>query len=97
MAEIVYKRAVELMEADLEDELVALDPSAGNCFGFNQVATSVWKSLEQPKSFEQLRKELLEQYEVDEEQCDRELQVLLEDLIAKNLIEKSPESGNNLR
>ena len=96
MTEAVYRRAVELMEADLEDELVALDPEAGNCFGFNNVATSVWKSLEQPKSFEQLRAALLDEFEVGEEQCDRELHMLLEDLIAKRLIEKSERSGNNL-
>ena len=96
MTDAVYSRAVKLMEADLEDELVALDPDAGKCFGFNNVATSVWKSLEQPKSFEQLLSELLDTYEIDEEQCDRELHMLLEDLIAKQLIEKSGRSGNNL-
>ncbi len=90
----VYKRSVSLMEAELGDEMVALDPEAGNCFGLNEVATSVWKSLQQPKSFEQLRDELLDEYEVDKEQCDRELHLLLEDLIAKRLIEKSHESGN---
>jgi hypothetical protein len=34
----VYRRALTLMEADIGDELVALDATAGNCFGFNQVA-----------------------------------------------------------
>jgi hypothetical protein len=48
------------MEAELGDELVALDPNAGECFGFNSVATSVWRNLEQPKRFEQLRDALLD-------------------------------------
>jgi hypothetical protein len=74
------------MEAELGDELVALDSNAGECFGFNSVATSVWRQLEQPKSFDQLRDSLLEEYEVDPQQCTRELQELLDDLVAKGLV-----------
>lgn len=82
----VYKRAVDLMEAELGDELVALDPNAGDCFGFNSVATSVWRQLQEPKSFEELRDALLEEYEVDQQRCARELQELLDDLSARGLI-----------
>jgi hypothetical protein len=74
------------MEAELGDELVALDPKAGECFGFNSVATSVWRNLEQPKSFEQLRDALLEEYEVEPERCSDELEALLEDLTARGLV-----------
>ena len=97
MTNSVYRRAVALMEADIGDEIVALDPDAGNCFGFNEVATSVWRSLEQPKTFDQLRDELIEEYEVGGDQCTRELQGLLDDLLARRLIEESAEKGNNLR
>jgi len=74
------------MEAHLGDELVALDPRAGECFGFNNVATSVWRELEQPKSFEQLRDALLEEYEVTPEQCASELRELLDNLTARGLL-----------
>jgi hypothetical protein len=74
------------MEAALGDELVALDPKAGECFGFNSVATSVWRNLEQPKSFEQLRDALLEEYEVEPERCSDELEALLQDLTARGLV-----------
>ena len=93
----VYCRTAELMEADIGDELVALDAKAGKCFGFNEVATSVWRSLEEPKSFNELRDELLDEYDVVEDQCTRELEELLEDLISKQLIEKSQSEGNKLR
>jgi hypothetical protein len=83
---VIYKRATELMEAELGDELVALDAAAGKCFGFNNVATSVWRRLEQPQTFEQLRDAMLEEYEVDPQQCARELRELLADLSLKNLV-----------
>ena len=85
-----YKRAVDLMEAELGDELVALDSRAGECFGFNSVATSVWRQLEQPRSFEQLREALLDEYEVEPEQCSRELKELLQDLSARGLVAAIP-------
>lgn len=84
----MYERATELLEADLGDELVALDPVEGNCFGFNGVATVVWKHLDQPRSFEELRRLLLVEYRVDEEQCGIELQQLIDDLIDKGLVRK---------
>ena len=81
-----YTRAVELMEADLGDEMVALDRDAGECFGFNRVATSVWRELKNPKSFEALRNALLDEYDVASDQCSQELRELLDDLTARGLV-----------
>jgi hypothetical protein len=86
MTEPVYRRVAQLMEAKLGDELVALDPNAGECFGFNSVATSVWRELQEPKSFDQLRDTLLDEYEVEPAQCEQELRELLNDLSAKGLV-----------
>jgi hypothetical protein len=76
------------MEAELGDELVALDANSGLCFGFSNVATSVWRQLEQPKDLGQLQEALLQEYEVDPAQCSQELQELLEDMTAKKLVER---------
>jgi hypothetical protein len=86
MNDVSYRRATNLMEANLGDELVALDPAKGNCFGFNEVATWVWHRLEQPASFDQLRDGLLKEYEVSGEQCACELQELLDELSSKGLV-----------
>jgi hypothetical protein len=83
----IYRRAIELLEADIDDELVALEPSKGACFGFNPVAKDVWRRLEQPCSFDDLRLSLLAEYDVGEEQCARELRELLDEMVAKGLIE----------
>ena len=85
----VYRRSVDLMEAELGDELVALDPKAGTCFGFNSVAASVWRLLDEPKTFEQLQQGLLEEYEVDPAECSNELQRLLGDMSSKGIVTTS--------
>ena len=82
----MYVRAIALMEAELGDDIVALDAAGGTCFGFNSVASSVWRALVQPQSFEMLRDQLLDEYEVDREKCEVELSELLRDLTTKGLV-----------
>jgi hypothetical protein len=77
------------MEAELGDELVALDPNAGECFGFNNVAASVWRQLAAPQTLDQLVEALLAEYDVQPEQCATEIGHLLDDLAAKGLVTKS--------
>ncbi|MES2136850.1 MAG: PqqD family protein [Pseudomonadota bacterium] len=89
MTQEVYQRAVELLEAEISDELVALEPNQGACFGFNSVAKDVWRKLERPRSFEELRSELVAEYEVSDEQCTRELRELLEEMSRAKLIERA--------
>ena len=86
MKEPLYERSTQLLEANLGDELVALDAEGGNCFGFNSVATFVWRQLASPKTFAELRDRLVAEYEVTTEQCAEELQELLDGLIEKRLI-----------
>jgi Coenzyme PQQ synthesis protein D (PqqD) len=88
-----YRRAIDLMEADVGGELVALDPEGGNCFGFNEVATWVWRRLAEPATFEQLRDGLLAEYEVSPAQCSSELQELLDYLGRRGLVKCSGTNG----
>jgi hypothetical protein len=83
---IAFQRAVELMEAELGEEIVALDVEGGTCFGFNEVASAVWRALEKPRTFDMLRDQLLKDYDVGHEKCEAELAQLLDDLTAKGLI-----------
>lgn len=86
MSETVYERATQLLEADLGDELVALDTQGGNCFGFNSVARDVWRHLAVPKSFDDINEALLAEYDVDSLQCQAELRKLLDELVEKGLV-----------
>ena len=91
----IYARSVKRMEAEIADELVALDADAGSCFGFNSAAARVWRKLEEPSAFAQTRAKLLEEYDVDGSQCDKELAELLRDLVAKGLVVKTAPIENS--
>jgi hypothetical protein len=83
---ISYRRSLEVQHADVGDELVLLDVQTGECFGFNEVAAAVWRSLTSPKSFADLRDDLLNEYDVSGEQCSAELRALLDELVEKGFV-----------
>ena len=84
--ERIVSRAAELMEAELGDEMVALDVEQGLCFGLNAPATSVWRLLDQSRTVGELKSALGDEYDVSEEQLDQDLATLLEDMVARRLI-----------
>lgn len=87
MNEPLIRRRIELMEAELDDEIVGLDVEQGTCFGFNATATTVWKALERPAARSELLETLLREYDVEPAACAAELDALLADLTARGMIE----------
>lgn len=86
MAIIRYVRAKELLEAELGEELVALDVEGGHCFGFNSVAADIWRMLDRPLEFETIHLALTDLYDVDPDECSAELRSCLADLEARGLV-----------
>ena len=82
----LVRRLDGLIEAEIDDEILALHVEQGVCYGFNVTAARVWTSLEQPKRIAELRAELLAEFDVDEETCERELGEIVEALAAQNLV-----------
>lgn len=83
-----YQRRRELLGGEVADELVVLDADSGECFGLNPVAATVWKLLDEPRSVDELRSLLLDQYDVPAERCSQELRDLLADMVTKGLVDK---------
>jgi hypothetical protein len=66
---------------------VILDLAAGVYFSLDNAGAKVWQLLQQPISVSELRRAILEAYEVSAAVCERDLLALLGDLAARNLIE----------
>jgi hypothetical protein len=81
------------VSSDLSGEAVILNLQSGTYYGLNAVGASVWNLIQSPKTVDQLREALLEEYEVEPEDCDRDLHQLLEDLHNVGLIEISNEQA----
>ncbi len=82
----------EQASSDLEGEAVILNLKSGAYYGLNAVGASIWNLIQQPRTVSEIRDTLLAEYEVDSEQCDRELLALLQQLEAEGLIEVKDEA-----
>ena len=88
MTDTLYSRATELFEAEVDDEIVALDHKQGEVYGFNTVASDVWRLLEQPRSLGELCFELEQLYDVDRAVCAAETAALLDQLLEMKLVRR---------
>jgi hypothetical protein len=74
------------IDAEFDDEVVALSIEHGTCYGLNRVGSRIWKLLATPTRIADLCATLLTEYKVDPGECERQVLDLLEELRAEGLI-----------
>jgi hypothetical protein len=77
------------ISSQLGEETVILHVEDGVYYGLDPVGTSVWRLLQEPRAVAEIRDLIVEEYEVDPERCERDLDALLRDLAERRLIEVS--------
>ena len=80
------------VSVDLEDESVILNLSDGVYYGLNTVGSAIWALIQDPTTFGEIRTRLLQEYEVDPQQCEEAIHPFLQDMKAKGLIEIKSDS-----
>ena len=88
--EVLVQRRSGLIQAEVDDELVALHIDQGACYGFNPTATRIWSMIETPRRSTELRDELLRDYDVQPAACEQQLMALLGQLEQDGLVELQP-------
>lgn len=79
--------APEQVSCPLGDEASILNLKNTVYYGLDPVGARVWTLLQQPRSVEQLRDTLLEDYEVESARCENDLLSLLEKMRDEGLVE----------
>lgn len=75
-----------LIEAEIDQEVVALNIELGTCYCLNRVGSRIWNLLMVPTRIGDLCATLLTEYSVDPPVCERQVLDLLEELRAEGLI-----------
>jgi hypothetical protein len=75
------------ISSHLDSEAVILDLDQGIYFGLNEVGARVWELIQEPRSLAEIRDVLREEYEVEAEECERDLQRIVAELAARGLAE----------
>jgi hypothetical protein len=79
--------ASEQVSCPLGEESAILNLKNSMYYGMNPVGTRIWTLLKEPRSVEQLRDALLNEYDVDAVLCERDLLDLLGKMKSEGLIE----------
>lgn len=77
----------EQISSDLGKEAVILNLKTGVYHGLNEVGATIWNMIQQPKTVSDIKQTILLEYEVEAQQCDRDLFELLGSLISAGLID----------
>lgn len=85
----MYSRRPTLVTANLGAELAVLDLAHDSYLGFNATAAQIWRLLQEPHSLEQICDAMLLEFQVDAGRCRVEISLLLESLLAADLISES--------
>jgi hypothetical protein len=71
------------------DETVILHLGSGTYFGLEEVGSRIWDLIAEEKSLAEICDILLGEYQVSRHLLERDIAVLIEDLLARDLIAKS--------
>ena len=80
------------VSCDMGGETAILNSTSGIYFGLNGTGVRVWDLIQQPRSVKDILAVLLEEYDVEPAQCERDLLALLKQLSEKSLIETRDEA-----
>lgn len=83
-----FKLSTNQVSSSLDNETIILNHDAGVYYGLDEVGTLVWEQLQQkPATVEELKKTVLEEFDIDEATCENDIKVLLKELMDEKLVE----------
>lgn len=77
----------DVVSCDLAGEAAILNMKDGVYYGLDPVGASIWNLIQKPIILEEVRDQILEEYDVEEEECQEDLLELIEQLIENGLVE----------
>ena len=82
---VITKNAA-IISSKMDDEVVMMSIEKGNYYGLNPVAAEIWEMLTEPLSVKTICDRLMEDFDVDREQCFAEVVAYLTKLDSEELI-----------
>lgn len=77
---------------NIEDEIIMLGLEDEVYYGLNSVGAFVWEQIKNPKTFAEILNAVLNEYDIEREECERDLRELITELFNKGLVEVEDEN-----
>ena len=71
---------------EIDDETIILDAITQEYFSLNEIGKVIWSLIEEKKNLAEIKAEMLDMYEVPEEQIEKDLLNFIQALEQKGLI-----------
>lgn len=82
-----YQLSTEQVSSNMAGEVVILNHGKGVYYGLGEVGALVWTALENsPRSVEELCELVMEEYDVDQATCEKDIESLIQSLLQEKLI-----------
>lgn len=82
----VVARSEEVIASEIDGEVVMMNVALGSYSLLDDIGSEIWGLLERPCPVSDLCEKLMERYDVKKDQCQRDLLVFLNELVANNII-----------
>lgn len=83
----VVARSEEPLTAEVDQELVMLDPRDSRYYGLDPIGRRIWELLERPRPVDELCAALQDEFDVPPETCRSDVFAFLEQLSDARLLE----------
>ena len=72
---------------EVSGETFMLQMDDGVYYSLTAVGARIWELIQEPRSVAEVHRCLLDEYDVESERCEKDLFVLLSDLVSKRLVD----------
>ncbi len=83
----IISASEEVLSSSLGGEVVLLEMENGVYYSLNEVGARIWELIGEPTSVKEVCRHIVDEYDVDPEQCSRDTLAVLSDLTDRGLAE----------
>jgi len=80
-------QATGIVVADMDGEKAMLNIEQGKYYGLDGIGSRIWELIDSPRTVREVVAVLLNEYEVDEKNCQQDVVVFLKTLHAQGLVD----------
>jgi hypothetical protein len=86
-AETIVSRSRDVVSSHIDGEAVMMSIERGKYYGMDPIASRIWELVEKPINVGDMIDTLMQEYNVTQEDCEKDVLVFLSDLLAEKLVE----------
>lgn len=85
----LVKQSEDQVSTSLDGETVLMNIEHGNYYGMDEVLSRIWALIEKPTLVSDLCKQVIQEYDVKQDVCEKEVLEVLNELEKEKLVEVS--------